>query len=138
MTSYISASLRREVIERASERCEYCLMPQRITLSTFEVEHIIAEKHRGLTESTNLALACSRCNRLKGSDPGSYDPQTGLLVPFFHPRRQNWDDHFRLELNGFITPLTAEGRVTVLIFNFNLPERVQERELLIEAGLYPG
>jgi hypothetical protein len=37
-------------------------MPQHFDRLTFEVEHIIPEKHQGLTEVENLALACFFCN----------------------------------------------------------------------------
>jgi 5-methylcytosine-specific restriction endonuclease McrA len=74
--SYVSASLRRLVIERAENRCEYCRFPQAASLFAFEIEHIIAEKHDGATESENLALFCPCCNRFKGSDIGLIDPET--------------------------------------------------------------
>jgi HNH endonuclease len=127
--SYISVSLRRLVIERASEKCEYCQFPQAASLFAFEMEHIIAEKHDGTTESENLALACPCCNRFKGSDLGSIDPETQQLTPFFHPRLQKWSDHFRLD-HGTIIQLTPEGRVTAKILQFNLRERILEREQL--------
>jgi hypothetical protein len=127
--SYISASLRRLVIERAKARCEYCQFPQTASLFAFEMEHIIAEKHDGTTEFENLALACPCCNRFKGSDLGSIDPETQQLTPFFHPRLQQWSDHFRLD-HGTIVPLTPEGRVTARILQFNLCERILEREQL--------
>jgi hypothetical protein len=134
--SYISAALRQLVIERAGERCEYCLYPQHASLLAFEMEHIVSEKHGGVTEADNLALACPFCNRAKGADLGSLDPESGELVAFYNPRTQSWRDHF--ELHGpEIRPLTAHGRVTVLIFQFNHPDRVQERDLLIQGGQYP-
>jgi hypothetical protein len=102
----------------------------------FEIEHIVAEKHGGATVSENLALACPYCNRHKGSDLGSMDPQTGQLRPFFHPRTQAWSDHFRLE-EALIVALAPEGRVTVAILQLNHPDRVLERRRLIEVGVYP-
>ena len=133
--TYVPAHLRQLVIERAKERCEYCLFPQSAALLTFEMEHIIAEKHGGTTEAENLALACPYCNRAKGTDLGSIDPETRELTPFFNPRTQKWIEHF--QLNGVaIAPLTAEGRVTVAILQFNQSERLQERERLISAGQY--
>jgi HNH endonuclease len=134
--SYISVALRRLVTERAREQCEYCLFPQTASLFAFEMEHIIAEKHDGTTASENLALACPYCNRFKGSDLGSIDRETQQLTPFFHPRLQQWSDHFRLE-GGSIVPLTPEGRVTAKILQFNLSERILEREQLIQMGAYP-
>jgi HNH endonuclease len=134
--SYISAALRRLVTERAREQCEYCLFPQTASLFAFEMEHIIAEKHDGTTESENLALACPCCNRFKGSDLGSIDRETQQLTPFFHPRLQQWSDHFWLE-GGSIVPLTPAGRVTAKILQFNLSERILEREQLSRIGEYP-
>jgi HNH endonuclease len=134
--SYVSAALRRLVTERAREQCEYCLFPQTASLFAFEMEHIISEKHDGTTDYENLALSCPCCNRFKGSDLGSIDPQTQQLTPFFHPRFQQWSDHFRLE-GGSIVPLTPEGRVTAKILQFNLSERILEREQLIQMGAYP-
>jgi hypothetical protein len=102
----------------------------------FEMEHIIAEKHDGKSEAENLALACPYCNRYKGSDLGSLDPESGELVPFFNPRSQIWEEHF--VLNGAeIVPLTAEGRVTVKIFQLNDADRLLERQLLIKVNRYP-
>jgi HNH endonuclease len=135
--SYISVVLRRLVTERAREECEYCLFPQAASLFAFEMEHIIAEKHDGTTDAENLALACPCCNRFKGSDLGSIDPETKRLTSFFHPRLQQWLDHFQLD-GGLIIPLTPEGRVTAKILQFNLSERILEREQLIQIGAYPS
>jgi len=134
--SYVSAALRRFVTQRAEEQCEYCRFPQTASLFAFEMEHIIAEKHDGMTEAENLALSCPYCNRFKGTDLGSIDPKTKQLTPFFHPRLQQWSDHFQLD-GGTIVPLTPEGRVTAKILQFNLPERILEREQLIASGEYP-
>ncbi len=49
---------------------------------------------------------------------------------------QQWSDRFCLE-GGTILPLTPEGRVTAKILQFNLQERVIEREQLISIGRYP-
>jgi hypothetical protein len=40
-----------------------------------------------------LALACCYCNRYKGPDLSGIDPNSGEVVPLFHPRRQQWDEH---------------------------------------------
>jgi hypothetical protein len=82
--------MRLTVIKRADGRCEYCLYPQAASFLAFEIEHISAEKHGGKTVLENLALACPYCNRysnrFKGTDLGSLDPESGLLIPFFNPR----------------------------------------------------
>jgi hypothetical protein len=133
MSQYIPALLRQEVYDRAGGQCEYCLIPQAVSLLSLEVDHIIAQKHGGETEASNLALACSLCNKYKGSDLASIDSESGAITPLFHPRRQQWTDHFRLE-DAQIAPITAIGRVTVVLLQLNQPERVAERELLLAAG----
>lgn len=131
----LSVELRRLIGERAGDRCEYCLVPQSVTLHKHEPDHVVPRQHGGETTSENLALACFRCNRFKGPNLGSLDPDTGQLVGFFHPRRHHWDEHFRLEA-AIIEPLTAEARVTVAILRLNDADRVAERRVLIAAGLY--
>lgn len=134
--AYIPETLRQHVIECAGGRCEYCLYPQEMGFLTFEIEHIIAEKHGGETALDNLALACPYCNRYKGSDIGSLDPETGQLTPLYNPRTQDWDEHFRLQ-DAEIVPLTPEGRVTVKVLRLNHDDRVEERRQLLEIGVYP-
>ena len=134
--TYISSKLRREVVERAGNCCEYCLLNQEDIFFKFEIDHIIAEKHNGSSESDNLCLSCPDCNAFKGSDIGSIDAVTGKLTPLFNPREQIWRDHFQLNL-GIIEPKTAEGRVTVFLLRLNQEERVIDRLELINAGRYP-
>lgn len=136
MTSYISAALRRLVIERADGCCEYCLLHERAIFFAFEIDHIIAEKHNGTTVSDNLCLSCPDCNRLKGTDIGSIDRETHTLTPLFNPRTQTWGAHFRL--NGVvIEPLSPIGRVTVRLLQMNSVERLQDREIYTRIGVYP-
>jgi 5-methylcytosine-specific restriction endonuclease McrA len=86
MTSYIPAALRQLVVERAAGRCEYCRFPQDASFLTFEIDHVISEKHGGATAAENLALACVFCNSFRGTDLGSLDSATGRLTAFFNPR----------------------------------------------------
>jgi hypothetical protein len=136
MSRYVSIALRRLVTERAAGRCEYCRLPQAM-IAKHHIEHIVPLKHGGQTVEENLALSCPFCNEQKGSDVGSFDTETGGdLTRFFNPRKDVWSDHFQLLGNGIIEPLTAEARVTIKIFRGNDPERIEERLVLIEAGLY--
>ncbi len=96
MSSHIPTALRRLVLERAGEQCEYCLIPQAAVLAAHETDHIIARKHGGATESDNLALSCALCNKRKGSDVAAIDPQTAQILPLYHPRRDRWTDHFHI------------------------------------------
>ena len=136
MSETISTMLRQLVFERADGRCEYCLLAQSVAAHKHEPDHIIPRQHDGHTIADNLALACARCNRYKGYNVGSYDPETSVLVPFYNPRQQTWADHFRLEV-ATIIPLTPEGRVTAKMLHFNDADRLEERERLLEVKLYP-
>jgi hypothetical protein len=127
--TYIPATLRREIIERAGSRCEYCLLPSDIAFFPHEVDHVIAEKHGGKTEADNLALACWRCNRHKGSDLGSLDPETKQFTPLFNPRTESWAEHFTLQEEQLLG-LTPEGRATIKLLQLNSEERILERRLL--------
>lgn len=135
MSADVSAVLRRQVAERAGHRCEYCLLPQAVAFHQHEPDHIVPRQHGGQTQADNLALACLRCNRFKGPNVGSFDPLTGVLVPFFNPRTQAWADHFVLE-DSVIRPLTPAARVTVRILRLNDEDRLAERQWLLAAGLY--
>jgi hypothetical protein len=132
--THVPAALRRLVRERAGDRCEYCLMPESQSFASHWIDHVVAEKHGGQTELDNLAIACMLCNQHKGTDLSSIDPDSGETVVLFHPRRDLWSDHFRLD-GGRIEPITAVGRVTVRLLQLNLPRRVAERERLVTAGL---
>ena len=136
MSANIPATLRRLVFERAAGRCEYCLLPQAVAAHRHEPDHVVPRQHDGQTKAGNLALACIRCNRYKGANVGSFDPETGGLVPLYNPRTETWQDHFRLD-GPIIRPLTPQGRVTVKILRLNDAPRVEERKQLIAAGLYP-
>jgi hypothetical protein len=102
----------------------------------FEVEHVLAEKHGGVTSAENLAYACLACNRRKGTDVASVSSRTGALVRLFNPRTNRWTEHFALA-RGRIEPLTEIGEVTARILAFNEDERVEERQILIRARRYP-
>jgi 5-methylcytosine-specific restriction endonuclease McrA len=130
---YVTAVLRRLVYERADGRCEYCLIPESAVLVSHEIDHIIAQKHGGVTQADNLALSCTLCNRHKGSDLVSLASSTNELVRLYHPRHDNWKDHFSLT-EARIVPLTLIGQATTRLLQFNRPDRIKERALLIAAG----
>ncbi|QLE59731.1 HNH endonuclease [Nostoc sp. TCL26-01] len=134
-TTYIPVALRKQVYNRGKGCCEYCLIPDITTFVSHEIDHIIAEKHGGLTQSENLALSCTLCNKRKGSDLASIDPETGKIVPLYHPRQDLWHEHFQLK-DAEILPLTAQGRVTVSLLQLNRPDRVEERLLFLQAGIF--
>jgi hypothetical protein len=134
MTRSASHDVRTKVSARAQGRCEYCRVPTEAAWAPHEVDHIIARKHGGKWGIKNLAYACFECNHHKGTDYRSFDPLTGEDVRLFNPRRQKWDTHFQLDINGVITPQTTIGRATARLLHFNDRRRVQQRAALIVAG----
>ena len=137
MSSHVSRELRRLVVVRAEGLCEYCLIHEEDTFFGGEVEHVVAIQHGGPTEADNLAFACLFCNRHKGTNLVSLLPSTGELVRLYHPRRDRWAEHFRLD-GATIRPLTAVGDVTARLLEFNVGDRLLERRVLMAAGRYPS
>ena len=130
MATEISEQLRAEVARRANRCCEYCRIHEGDAGFPHQVDHIVSRKHGGSSTADNLAFACVVCNRNKGSDVASIHPGTGEVVRLFHPRRDQWNDHFRIH-GEYIEPLTDEGLVTVQLLRLNIAERLSERRLLL-------
>jgi len=127
----VSAAARRWVREVSLGRCEYCRMAEAWEpYFHYHVEHIIARQHGGNDDRSNLAFSCNHCNLLKGPNISSIDPDTGKMTALFHPRSQEWKDHFVRE-GGLIIGRTGIGRTTVFLLQMNAPHRV---ELRIENG----
>ena len=106
----LSSELRAEVVRRANFRCEYCLLHEADGVFPHEVDHIISRQHGGKETLDNLAYACMVCNRYKGSNIASLSA-LDELIPLFNPRKDQWEDHFRLS-GAVIEPLDPTGEVT--------------------------
>jgi hypothetical protein len=111
-------------------------MPQGFTDATHEIDHVIAEKHRGPTTLENLALACFHCNNHKGSNIAGVDPSTGKVTRLYHPRKDRWSNHFDWR-GPVLIGLTPIGRATVEVLEINLLHRVIHRQAIIEEGVFP-
>lgn len=110
--------LRRLVIERSEDRCEYCGISQLGQVATFHIDHIIPFVAGGETTAENLALACVSCSLRKGARQDLKDAATGESVTFFNPRQQKWLEHFAW--NGVeIVGVTATGRAVVQALDLN-------------------
>jgi len=131
----MTKDLDQQVRDRARHRCEYCLLPQDVHPWKFEIDHIIAEQHGGRSESDNLALCCPRCNRHKGTNIASIDPQLSALVRLFNPRTDVWREHFELD-SGAIVGKSGIGRATASLLQFNEPLRLSARTALIVEGRF--
>ncbi len=129
-------ALRDRVWSRANSRCEYCQLPQAYTDAGHEIDHVIAEKHHGLTVIENLALSCFHCNNHKGPNIAGIDPETGAVTRLFHPRMDSWPEHFVWH-GATLSGQTPIGRTTVDVLAINIRHRILHRQALIEEGVFP-
>ena len=138
MSRHVSASLRRQVRRWFANRCAYCQTAEDLTVTVFEVEHILPRSAGGESVLANLCLACPACNRYKGDRTWAIDPQTGESVPLFHPQSQGWSDHFGWnDDKSEIVAQTDVGRATVAALRMNRPQVVRVRRMWVSLGLHP-
>jgi len=132
----IPTTLRRLVIQRADDRCEYCGLSQAGQAATFHIDHIIPVVAGGETTADNLALACVSCSLRKAARQRVEDPETGEIVAIFHPRQQSWKDHFRWD-GVQVVGVTATGRATIhaLVMNRAIMLAIRAEERLL--GRHP-
>jgi HNH endonuclease len=133
----MKAFIRALVRTRAGGRCGYCRLHESdLPLLPFHVEHIVPKKHRGDDHPMNLAWSCHECNWAKSSNLSGRDDELGRAVVLYNPRRQRWKRHFKYA-GARLVGVTACGRATISVLNINDPERIDLRELLVSAGLFP-
>jgi len=117
---FISALLRRQVIHRAANRCEYCQLSQLGQAATFHIDHVIPIAENGETTFENLALACVACSLYKSAKLTAKDPVSNKAVPIYNPRRERWQDHFEWD-DVRVIGLTTVGRATIAALKMNRP-----------------
>lgn len=131
----IPLRLRRQVIARANQRCEYCKAPESFSLDTFAVDHIQPVSHDGDNALDNLAFACNNCNNRKFDATTAIDPEARQRVPLYHPRLHLWSEHFAWSEDALmILPLTATGRATMARLQLNRLGAINVRRGLIALG----
>jgi HNH endonuclease len=126
----------RLVERRAGGRGEYCRMHQSLQGATFHVEHIVPCSLGGTSELENLASACPGCNLRKSDRTEIPDPETGKVVLLFHPRANEWSEHFVWQGHPMIG-LTPVGRAAVAVLDLNHPRRLLVRRAEELFGLFP-
>jgi hypothetical protein len=132
----IPVALRRLVINRSGDRCEYCQLSQAGQIATFHIDHVIPDSAGGETSAENLALACVSCSLKKGARQRIQDPETGDRVQIFNPRLQVWSDHFDwqgVQLLG----LSPVGRATIYALQLNRPIMVAIRSEEVVFDRHP-
>ncbi len=62
------------------------------------------------------------------------DRLTGKVVRLFHPREDDWREHFEW-VGAEVVGRTAVGRVTVAVLAINHPDAIAVRESLLREGV---
>lgn len=137
MSKYVSVDLRRQVYDAFSSCCAYCQTDEALTVTTFEIEHIIPKSQGGDTEFQNLCLACPACNRFK-SDRVQGMSDAGKESYLFHPQQDDWHDHFDWSVDAtMIVGLTEVAQATINTLRMNRQQAVNVRSLWVDAGRHP-
>lgn len=135
---YVTASEKRQIIERADRRCEYCQSHMDYSPQSFDIEHILPVALGGQTSLDNLALACGGCNSHKHTKVEALDLVDQIVVPLYNPRKHSWYDHFVWSADCLqAIGTTAIGRATVETLNLNRLGLMNIRTLLLMVGLHP-
>lgn len=134
----ISRAIRRQVRDRAGNRCEYCRHPANFSCAPFVCEHVMPRVRGAGSSASELAWACPACNGHKYAKTHAPDPQTGHSVPLFNPRRQRWARHFVWSRDFLlIEGRTATGRATVATLHLNCSALINLRGALRAVGEHP-
>jgi hypothetical protein len=133
-----STADKESVAQRASGSCEYCQMPEDFSTDTFEMEHITALANGGTNDLGNIAFACSGCNQCKATKQTAVDPVTLAEVPLYHPRNDNWEEHFRWTDDFLLlVGISAIGRATIEALELNRTGCINLRMALVAFGVHP-
>jgi HNH endonuclease len=101
-------------------------------------DHILPRSKGGETTLQNLCLACRSCNEFKSDATQGNDPLTGETVPLFHPRLQEWAEHFAWSPDSTkVEGLTAIGRATTIALRMNNAIIVAARWRWAISGWHP-
>lgn len=90
----------------------------------------------GLSDSSNLALACPSCNLHKGYSISVKSSVNGDVIQLFNPRLDDWNNHFEWD-DYTLVPKSEIGRVTTQAFDLNHERRIRIRRAEQLFGLFP-
>jgi hypothetical protein len=135
---YISNELRQQINQTDKQTCCYCQTTQLNSGIPLTIDHIKPRSEGGETSFENLCLACRSCNEFKSNQAKVADPVTGETVLLFHPRQQNWADHFVWSADGIrLEGKTPVGRATVVALRMNNAVIMAARERWVISGWHP-
>ena len=66
------------------------------------------------------------------------DPADGQIVPLYHPRLQQWNEHFRWSVDFLeVIGVTPTGRATVVALKLNRRNLLNLRKAMFVLGEHP-
>lgn len=138
MSTYISESLRKQIIDHDKSRCCYCLTSAANSGISMTYDHIKRVSQGGDTTFENLCLACRSCNEYKSNLTESIDPLSGETISLFNPRKQKWLEHFIWSADGSkVEGITAISRATIIRLRMNNPVIIVARKRWVMSGWHP-
>lgn len=138
MSTYISESLRKQIIDNDKSRCCYCLTSEANSGISMTYDHIQPVSQNGDTTFENLCLACRSCNEFKSNLTESIDPLSGDKISLFNPRKHNWSEHFVWSADSIkVEGITAIGRATIIQLRMNNPVIIVARKRWVMSGWHP-
>ena len=136
--TYLSPKILKEIEEIDGDLCAYCQTSVHNTGQPLTIDHIQPQSLEGSNTSTNLCLACRRCNEFKAKKIEAIDPLTGEVVLLFHPRKDVWSEHFEWDATGTrLIGLTKKGRATIVALNINNEVIIKARSRWVSVGWHP-
>ncbi len=137
-SEYVPIALKQLVFDRARGLCEYCRSQAKYAIDPLVIDHIQPVSRGGQTIADNLALSCQTCNNYKYNKTEAPDPATAQLAPLFHPRLQDWNQHFTWnEDTTQMLGITAIGRATVAKLQTNREGVINMRRVLVIMDEHP-
>ncbi|MEL6555451.1 MAG: HNH endonuclease signature motif containing protein [Cyanobacteria bacterium J06621_11] len=136
---YVTVAEKRQIIERADRRCEYCQSRLDYSPQSFDIEHVLPVVLGGKTTIDNLASACGGCNSCKYTKTEALDPVDQTVVPLYHPRQHLWSDRFSWSADcSKVIGRIVIGRASVVSLQLYSKGFTNLRRLLLLCGLHPS
>ena len=136
--SSLTFAQKQAIVQRAQGCCEYCVSQANFSPDPFSIEHIVPISKGGTNQLDNLALSCQGGNNRKYTHAEAIDPVTGNAALLYHPRQQNWTEHFAWNEDFTrMIGITPTGRATIERLDLNRAGVINLREVLSLINRHP-
>lgn len=133
------ARQRRHVQADFEHLCAYCLIPEHLACGeeNFEIDHLRPQRYfkDHIDYYYNLYWSCHVCNKKKWE----HWPAPELLKIGIHYVDfcvDLFDDHYRQEADGRLSPLSLAGKYTIDVLSLNRGHLVRLRHVYASQGIF--